>query len=329
MQTIFNGSYLVGFNGAKMYIDLQKTENEVKNINIIDNVIRAYYGTLVAKENIERVSKNIASLEKLLYETEQIYKSGFAEELDVDRLKLPLSNMRANVNNLKGQYLLAETNLKFQMGYPVDSVIVLTDDLDAMISAVIPPMETTPNFSARKENMLMQQRIEINKLKIKKEKYEYLPVLNGYAEIGSNQQRTKFADVWSQDWQNFHYVGLQIQVPIWDNLARKRQWQQTEIDLKKIELGKKQMEEGFKLQYTQAKIDFENSYREMQNQVDNIELANKIYTVAQKKYKEGVGSSLEMTNAQTQYYISEAQYLAAVYRVLMAKTDIEKALGLQ
>jgi outer membrane protein TolC len=287
LQTLFNGSYLIGFSGAKMFIDLQKSENEVKNVNVIDNVVRAYYGTLVAKENVGLVSKNIANLEKLLFETEQIYKNGFAEELDVDRLKLSLANLKSQVNNLQAQYLLSETNLKFQMGYPVDSAIVLKDKLDDIIDAIIPPLEKTPNFSARKENKLMQIREDINQLKVKKEKYEYLPVLNGFAEIGSNAQRDKFTEVFQNKWQNYHYVGLQMLVPIWDNFARKRQWQQTEIDVKKIQLGKKQMEEGFKLQYTKARIGFDNAYSDMQDQKANVELANKIYTIAKKKYTEG------------------------------------------
>ncbi len=329
LQTLFNGSYLIGFNGAKMYIELQKSENEVKNVDILDNVTRAYYSTLITKENAALISKNIANLEKLLYETEQIYKNGFIEELDVDRLRLSLANLKTQVNGLNAQYELAQTNLKFQMGYPVDSNIVLKDSLSEIISTIIPPLDSAPNFSARKELKLMQMREDINKLKVKKEKYEYLPVLNGYAEIGSNAQRDKFAEVFRNKWQNYHYVGVQLMVPIWDNFARKRQWQQTEIDVKKIQLGKIQMQEGFKLQYTKAKIDFNNAYREMEDQQKNVDLALKIYTIAQKKYKEGVGSSLEMTNAETQYYISQAQYLGAVYKVLTARTDIEKALGLQ
>lgn len=328
-QTLFNGSYLIGFNGAKMYLELQKAENDVKDVDVIDNVTRAYYGTQIAKENVELVSKNIANLEKLLFETNEIYKNGFAEELDIDRLKLSLSNLRSQVDGLKAQYLLAETNLKFQMGYPVDSAIALTDDLDATIGAILPAAATAPDFSARKENNLMNIREEINGIKVKKEKFEYLPVLNAFAAIGSSANREKFTEVFQNNWQNYHYVGLQMQVPIWDNFARKRQWQQTEIDIKKIQLGKLQMEEGFKLQYTKAKIDFDNAYRDMETQRANIELANKIYTVAQKKYKEGVGSSLEMTNAETQYYIAQAQYLGAVYKALIARTDIENALGLQ
>jgi outer membrane protein len=328
-QTLFNGSYLIGFNGAKMYLDLQKSENAVKDVDVLDNVTRAYYGTLIAKENVELVSKNIANLEKLLFETNEIYKSGFAEELDIDRLKLSLSNLRSQVDGLQAQYMLAETNLKFQMGYPVDSLIALTDNLDLIIGAITPAPDVAPDFSARKENKLMQIREDINEIKVKKEKFEYLPVLNAYAAMGSSAQRDQFTDIFQNKWQNFHYVGLQMLVPIWDNFARKRQWQQTEIDIKKIQLGKLQMQEGFKMQYTKAKIDFENAYRDMQNQKENISLANKIYTVAQKKYKEGVGSSLEMTNAETQYYIAQAQYLGAVYKALIARTDIENALGLQ
>ena len=87
------------------------------------------------------------------------------------------------------------------------------------------------------------------------------------------------------------------------------------------------MQEGFTLQYTKARIDFDNAYRDIQVQKDNITLAKKIYDTAKTKYREGVGSSLEMTQAEVQYYTSQAQYLGAVYKALIAKADLEKSLG--
>lgn len=326
-QTLFNGVYLIGLQGAKMFIDLTKAEKDVKDVDVSDNVIRAYYGTLIARENVNIVSENIEHLNKLLYETQQIYKQGFAEQLDVDRLTLSLSTLKSQIEGLKAQAILAETNLKFQMGYPVDKAIVLTEDVHKVVDNLQPLLDSAPSFNARKEVRLMNVREEINKVKVKKEKYQYLPVLNAFAALGSAAQRDKFSEVFQNKWQNFHYVGIQMQVPIWDNFAKKREWQQTEIDIAKIKLGKLQMQEGFKMQYIKAKTDFENAYRDVQIQKDNITLAKKIYDVAQKKYKEGVGSSLEMTQAETQYYINQAQYLGAVYKALIARTDIDKSLG--
>jgi outer membrane protein TolC len=327
-QTLFNGVYLIGLEGAKMFIDLNKAEKDVKDVEIVDNVIRSYYGALIARENVKIVSENISKLERLLYETTQIYKQGFAEQLDVDRLTLALASLRSQVDGLKAQALLAETNFKYQMGYPVDKPIALTGNADSIIASVQPLIDSA-DFSRRKELQLMNIREEINKVKVKKEKYQYLPVLNGFAALGSSGQRDKLSQVFTNKWQNYHYFGIQMQVTIWDNFAKKREWQQTQIDLEKIRLGREQMQEGFKLQYEKARIDFENAYRDVQVQKDNVSLAQKIYDVAQKKYKEGVGSSLEMTQAQMQYYTTQAQYLGTVYKALIAKTDIEKSLGTQ
>lgn len=323
LQTLFNGVYLIGFQGAKMFIELTKAENDVKNVDVSDNVMRAYYGTLIAQENVKIISQNIANLERLLYETTQIYKQGFAEQLDVDRLTLSLSTLRSQIEGLKAQALLAETNLKFQMGYSVDKHIILKDSTKGIVARLAPLLDTSlPSFSSRKEVRLMNIREDINKIKVKKEKYEYLPVLNGFAALGSSGQRNKFAEVFENKWQNFHYVGVQLQVTIWDNFAKKRQWQQSEIDIAKIKLGKVQMQEGFKLQYIKAKTDFQTAYRDMQVQQDNVALAKKIYDVAKKKYTEGVGSSLEMTQAEVQFYTSQAQYLGAVYKALDRKSVV-------
>jgi outer membrane protein TolC len=326
-QTLFNGVYLIGLQGAKMFIELTKAQNDVKNVDVGDNVTRAYYGALISRENVRIISENIANLERLLYETTQIYKQGFAEQLDVDRLTLSLATLRSQVDGLKAQAVLAETNLKFQMGYPVDKQIALNDKLDNIVAKMNPLVDSTPEFNARKEVHLMDIQENINKIKVKKEKYQYLPTVMGFAALGSTGQRDKFSEVFANKWQNYHYVGLQVHVTIWDNFAIKRQYQQTQIDIEKIKLGKIQMQEGFRLQYQKAKIDFESAYRDVQVQKDNVALAQKIYDVAQKKYKEGVGSSLEMTQAEVQYYTTQAQYLGSVYKALIAKTDIQKSLG--
>lgn len=192
-QVIFNGVFLIGLKGAEVYVDMISQEKAVKEEELLDQVVRAYYGALVAAENDAVVSRNIANLEKLLFETEQIFLNGLAEELDVDRLRLSLSNLKTQVNFLEKQKELALTLLKFTIGMPVDGDLVLSDRLEDFLGKASIQPDGPADFSNRREMQLMDIRERINEINIKRFRAGYYPSINFFAGLGSQAQRDKWS----------------------------------------------------------------------------------------------------------------------------------------
>lgn len=329
-QPIFNGVFLVGLKAAEIYTDMVRQEKEVKGDDIVYNVTKSYYNALFAKSTRDIVAKNIENLESLLFQTRQLFKNGLVEEIDVNRLELSLSNLQTQVSTLDNQAALTEVVLKFQMGYPLDEPIVLTESLENFLDSEAILFPENADFAARKEMKLMDLRLAVNEANVKRLKSGYLPSLTAFGSLSSSAQRDKFSFLNFKDdyqWFNVRYWGVQLNVPIWDSFGKRAQINSAKVDIKRIQTGKDQMVDGFVVAYNKARLDYMNAQEELANARKNIALAEKIYKVTQVKYKEGVGSSIELTTAEQQLYTTQANLLNAIYKVINAKADINKALG--
>lgn len=321
---VFDGSFFVALKAARAYRqytlrDFATTQREVENA-----VIEAYLPVLLVQENIELLEKNIQNLEQLLFETRELYKAGFAEQLDIDRQQLSLSNLRVERENLVRQKEVALANLKYTIGYPIGAPLIVSDDLDAMALEAQALLSGDANPSARPEVALIDQAIRMNELNIKLNKAGYLPSLNAF---GAVQQQYQGNDFETGFWAPSAYVGLNLNVPIFDGFNKKAKIQRARLDLEKARNQREDLVRGISLEVSNARTNFRNASNRLQSQSQNLELAERIYETAKVKYREGVGSSLEVTQAEQGLYTTQSNYMQALYDVLQSKARLEMALG--
>lgn len=321
---IFDGSFFVALKAARAYRqytlrDFANTRREVENA-----VIEAYLPVLLVQENIELLAKNIKNLEQLLFETRELYKAGFAEQLDIDRQDLSLSNLRIERENLVRQKEIALSNLKYTIGYPIEEPLVISDDLDAMATEAEALLSEAASPSSRPEVALIDQAIRMNELNIKLNKAGYLPSLSAF---GTVQQQYQGDDFQTGFWAPSAFVGLNLNVPIFDGLNKKAKIQRARLDLEKARLQREDLVRGISLEVSNAQTNFRNASNRLLSQEKNLDLAERIYETAQVKYREGVGSSLEVTQAEQSLYTTQSNYMQALYDVLQSKARLEMALG--
>lgn len=321
---IFDGSFFVALEAAKQYRKYTLREFATKQREVENTVVEAYLPVLLVQENISLLQKNISNLENLLFETRELYNAGFAEQLDIDRQELSLSNLRIERENLVRQKELALHNLKYTIGFPLGEPLVVTDDLDAMATEAELLLRQDPNPSARPEVALIDQAIRMNELNIKLNKAGYLPSLRAF---GTAQQQYQGDDFETGFWAPAAYVGLNLSVPIFDGLNKKAKIQRARLELERTRNQREDLIRGIRLEVNQARTNFRNAASRLQNQQDNLELAGRIYETAQVKYREGVGSSLEVTQAEQSLYSTQSNYMQALYDVLLSKARLEMALG--
>ncbi|KGE84877.1 hypothetical protein IX84_30925 [Phaeodactylibacter xiamenensis] len=321
---IFDGSFFVALKAARAYRqytlrDFATTQREVENA-----VIEAYLPVLLVQESIELLEKNIKNLEQLLFETRELYKAGFAEQLDLDRQELSLSNLRIERENLVRQKEVSLTNLKYTIGFPIDQPLVVSDDLDAMTIEAEALLSEEASPASRPEVALIDQAIRMNELNIKLNQAGYLPSLNAF---GAVQQQYQGDDFQSGFWAPSAYVGLSMSVPIFDGLNKKAKIQRARLDLEKARNQREELVRGISLEVANAQTNFRNASSRLNSQQNNLDLAERIYETAQVKYREGVGSSLEVTQAEQSLYTTQSNYMQALYDVLQSKARLEMALG--
>ena len=327
---LFDGGYLYGLKAAKLYRGLIKKERVQTEQAIITNVTKAYMSILIAEKNKEVISQNIKVLEKSLSDIKAVYESGFAESLDVDRMQLSLETLQTQIGSLDQMIQLSYNLLKFQMNYPIDQDINVSDNLEAMVEQVTVD-ELTLNgpidMSRRAEFGVIEVGQQLNDLDYKRTKAGYLPTANAFINIQESLQRSNLFDNDEAGWLPTAVVGVSIKAPIYDGGMKSAQMENIKLKIQKTDLQKQDLERLITLQVRNSQRSIINARNTVNNSKKNLDLSKKIYDKTRIKFKEGVGSSIEVTQAESDLYQAQGNYINALYDLLSAKTDYNLALA--
>jgi outer membrane protein len=325
---VFDGSYFVGLKAAKGLVAMTSKQTELSVYQIKYNVIKSYLTVLIAEENKKTLEKNIENLAKLANETKAFQKSGLIEQLDVDRIELALSNLKSENEMVARQVELAYNVLKFQMNYPIEEKIELTDKLNALMEpASEADLNESMNYENRIESQILKQSEYLNELNIRRYKMAYAPNVSAFFTHQYQVQRNNLFEKDEAGLFPITITGLTVNIPIFDGFNTDSKIKMAQIDKNKISLQIKQFETGVALELSNARIAYGNAKQRLENQKKNLELAEKILNTTKIKYREGIGSSMEITTAEQELYRTQANYMNALYDLAVAKTDLDKALG--
>lgn len=329
-QLIFDGSYLVGLQSAKTYLQISENAKVKTGQEIREMVINSYGNVLLADESIKILENNKKILEKTLADTKEIFKNGLIEEENVEQLQITLASLTSSLDNVKRQKRIAVDMLKLLLGIDLEEELVLTDQLNTLTQNNIDLTLLKKEFQA--ENTIDYQigkNIEKSKqLLLKLEKSKALPSLAAQINFGYNSFANQFDFLNStQKWNNFSNVGVGLNVPVFSSLGRSSRTQQAKIALEQAKTSVTETEQKLKLQFAKAKSDYEFSIEQLATSKSNLNLAERIESKNQIKFKEGLASSFDLTEAQRQLYSAQQSYLQAMLDVINKKATLEKLVN--
>jgi len=327
-QLLFSGTFLVGLQAVKTYKELYTRSLSRSKIQATVNVTKAYYQVLVSNEQIKLLDANIVQLKQQLDQTTQQNKQGFVEKIDVDRLSVQYNNLTTNRENIVRSLVLNYELLKFQMGMPIQQEITLADKLENINfnSEVSIAQADTSAYRNRVEYSLLETNVKLNQLDVKAKKAAFLPTVTANAGFAEVFQENQSKYLYSHNYPN-SYIGLSINVPIFNGNQRKYQLKESEINVEKAQNDLNNAKNGLSLEASAAGIMYYNSLQSLNTQKRSRELAQEVLRVSNIKYTQGVGSSIEVTQAQTQLETADNQYIQALYNALISKVDLDKAYG--
>ncbi len=324
---IYDASYFTALKASRKYKVFSAQQLAVAKQDVKKNVTLAYLATLIYDETVNVLDSNSNNLSRLLFETTELYKAGFAEQLDIDRLTLSLKQLNTQKEDLNRQKQMAMNNLKFVMGFPMEQDLSVTDELEALVenNFVVEANEKLA-LENRAEYKMVQTGIELQQLNITAQKQQgFYPNLAGFA---SYQQSLQGANLFNDaQWIPTAVVGLQLNVPIFDGFARESKIERAKLDLEEAVRERDQLTEAIRLEVANARIKYDNAVVQVNNTKESMALAKKIYKTTQIKYTEGLGSSLELNQAESGLFIEQSGYIQALFSLLMAKAELEIALG--
>lgn len=328
-QLIFDGSYIVGLKAAKTYKELSQRNFSRTKISTTVSVTKAYYQVLVSAEQLKLLNANEAQLKQQLTETKAQNKQGFVEKIDVDRLSVQYNNLVTNKENTIRSLALNYQVLKFQIGMPVNDNLIIKDKIENVkldtASTTILEKDTSA-YKNRVEFGLLETQTKLYELDLKRIKSQYLPSLSAFGQTAYAFQSQNFSQLIDQRFPTT-YIGLQMNVPIFSGFQRLNQVRQAKITVLKSKNTQNLLKNGIQVEIDQARILYLNGLKSLASQNENMALAKEVLRVSKVKYQQGVGSSIEVTQAQTEVDSAINNYINALYDVLVSKVDLDKAYG--
>jgi outer membrane protein len=335
-QMLFDGAFLIGLKAAQTYTDLSRKEVIQTATEVAEAVTKAYYGVLVNRERLTLLDRNLERLQNLLRETEQIYQQGFAEKLDVDRLQVSYNNLKVEKQKAGRLAELSEGLLKFQMGIAQNQEVELTGQLSDIVVNMAKVDTDDFNYAQRIEYSILETQRDLAMFDLRNKRANYLPKLYLTARYGVNTASQEFGRIFRFSEKNsfgkynyfpYGFVGVNLQVPIFQGLRKKYQVQQAELALESAKNGFRALEESIDLQLKQAKTNLQNAMEVLDSQKASLALAEEVARVTRIKFQEGVGTNLEVVNAETSLREAQTNYYVALYDAIIAKVDLDKATG--
>ncbi len=326
-QLVFDGRYFLGLKATRALADLSTKTVQRTKIETTEGVMKAYLTALITYKRAEELDANISSFKHTYDNTQALYKSGFVEKVDVDRIAVSYNNLLTEKEKTDKFKVLTMYTLKFQMGMDVNQPIALTDSLREGDFQGALQNAATPDVNNRIEYQMLMTSQSLAKMNMQQYKDGYLPSLYAIGNINWQAQRNTFDFFQGGKWYNTSFVGFTLNIPIFDGLQKARQIQQARLSMEQNDNNILNFQNAMNLQVTSAKVSLQNAIQSLNVQKSNLDLANEIKTISKKKFELGVGTSLEVTDAETSFKDAQTNYLNALYDAWVARLDLEKSLG--
>lgn len=333
-QLLFDGTFFLGLKAAKDYVNLSQTLVSKSQIDLQNNVAKSYLLALTTAKNMDLINANLNTLEKSLADVTALYNEGFAEKLDMQRLQLAVSNLKIQREKLLNAIEMTKNLLKLQMGMDVNTPIVLTDELETLNSNLPLADAASNSFDVKNriEHKLLNQTLSLSFLDEKRYKTGYLPTLVGFVQHQRTTNRSVFNFFEGNLPVNNSFVpatlwGLNLSVPVFDGFRKHSQIMDVRLRREKTLNDIRNFENAANLEYTNAKMSYEINLKQAAELKLNLDLAKEIYDKTNIKFNEGVGSTLEIVQAETELKTAQTNYLNALYDLVVSKLDLKKAIG--
>ena len=297
--------------------------------DVIAQTATLYYGVQITQYAASQMLRSVELVEQMLRMMEVNYASGLVKKVDVDRLRVNLTNLKTQQSAIESGLEVQKNLLKLQMGFEVtEPIIVPALDLSLMaqqeIAAVGSPTFDPIRHIAYRQ---LQQRERMAELQERAKKYEYLPTLS----LALNLQYNHMSDQLFGGATNYGYptamVGVSLRMPIFSGGSRLAKVRESHLDLLKAQEDLHALDQSLRMANLNASLKLRDTRRTIALQRDNQALAEQVLDLAQKNYSLGVASLSDVLNASQSLVQAQMSYASALGDYMKAFIDLKKSRG--
>ena len=327
-QLLFQPDVFVGLQARSTALKYADLNVKVMEDSIKSNVLRSYYGVLIAEKRQVYIIEGLERLEKLHDDQEKLYKNGFAEKLDIDKTQVSLNNLKTTKTQLDNLIYIGYASLKYALGLTQKDTLNLTDTLSSEVVKRDLLDGADFKYEDRNEIQLLNTVVELQKLDLKRYKLQYVPTISAYWNFSGNalRQSANYLN-FNEPWFKTSVAGINMNVPIFDGLQKNYRIKQARLSLDKTNNNKENLERVIDFQREASVNILKNSLSTLDVQERNLQLAERVFNTTKKKYEQGLGSSFEILQSDQEFQTAQSNYFQALYDAVTAKIGYYRSLG--
>lgn len=326
-QLLFDGQVFIALQARSTSLEMQRKNAALTEENIKANIYKIYYQLSASKTQLNILDANIERLNKLAHDAEVMYKNGFAEKLDVDKVNVQLNNLQTEKLKANNAVAIGYMGLKMLMGMPVKDSLVLTETINEKDLTGDVLVENEFQYALRKDFQYLTTLKKLSEYNVKRYQLSNLPTISLSGAYTKNAQRQKFDFFEGGNWFTTSFFNLNVSLPIFNGGATMAKIRRTKIELQQVANQMEAMKNNIDNEITQAKLNYISSVATVQFQKKNMQLAETVYAQTRKKFETGTGSNTEISASQADLVSAQNNYMNALYSALIAKVDFLKATG--
>ncbi len=326
-QLLFDGQVFIALQARSTSLEMQRKNAALTEENIKANIYKIYYQLSASKTQLNILDANIERLSKLAHDAEIMYKNGFAEKLDVDKVNVQLNNLQTEKLKANNAVAIGYMGLKMLMGMPVKDSLVLTETINEKDLTGDVLVENEFQYALRKDFQYLTTLKKLSEYNVKRYQLSNLPTVSLSGAYTKNAQRQKFDFFEGGNWFTTSFFNLNVSLPIFNGGATMAKIRRTKIELQQVTNQMDAMKNNIDNEITQAKLNYISSVATVQFQKKNMQLAETVYAQTKKKFETGTGSNTEISASQADLVSAQNNYMNALYSALIAKVDFLKATG--
>jgi outer membrane protein TolC len=327
-QILFDGQVFIALQARATSLDWKRKNAALTEENIKANIYKIYYQLSASKTQLNILDANIERLQKLANDAAVMYKNGFAEKLDVDKVNVQLNNLETEKLKANNSVTIGFMGLKMLMGMPVKDSLVLTDVINENNLSADILYEDNFEYGIRKDFQYLTTIKKLSEYNIKRYQLSFLPTITMNGAYTKNAQRTKF-DFFDKkgSWFETALIGLNVNFPLFNGGARVAKVNKAKLELQQVDNQMSALKNNIDNELSQAKLNYMSSVATVNFQKKNMQLAENVYSQTKKKFEAGAGSNTEISAAQADLVAAQNNFMNALYTALISKVDLLKASG--
>jgi len=319
-QLIFSGQYWAGLQTAKIARTLSEQNVTRTEQDVVENITNSYYNTLVTEQSLRILKENITDLETILEHTRNMFNTGIWEKVDVDQLRVTLNQLKNTQASVERYIQLNYNMMRFQLGVEPSAKIELAENLDQLLTkdiaaqAVLGGYDLTSNINYQ----MSESQTLLSKKQVSMQSWAYAPTIAGFYSYTEKILTTGF------DMQPKNLVGVNMSVPIFSSGMRRAQLSQAKVNYDIAQRNQEMAMEQLELTERQLVFNYQSALENFNTQKENVDVAKSVFENFQNKYKQGLFSSVELTQANSNLLAAESNYISSVQSLLQAQTALDK-----